>query len=73
MRSTGRRLRFVRRAILLVLLLALAGCGGGDDESGSTTAEPTAGVRELGNVLALRSDFEADAGKTRVILLFSPT
>ena len=72
MHSTGRRRRFVRRAILLVLLLALAGCGGSDDESGSTT-EPAAGVRELDNVLALRSDFEADAGKTRVILLFSPT
>ena len=28
---------------------------------------------ELANVLQLRSDFEADAGKTRVILLFSPT
>ena len=71
MHSTGRRRRFVRRAILLVLL-ALAGCGGSDHESGSTT-EPAAGVRELDNVLALRSDFEADAGKTRVILLFSPT
>jgi hypothetical protein len=30
-------------------------------------------VQELDNVLALRSDFEADAGKTRVILLLSPT
>jgi hypothetical protein len=30
-------------------------------------------VKELANILDLRSDFEADAGKTRVILLFSPT
>jgi hypothetical protein len=50
----------------------LAGCGG-DEEAASTQPDPTAGVQELDNVLALRSAFEADAGKTRVILLFSPT
>jgi hypothetical protein len=54
----------------VLLLLAAAGCGG---EASSTQPEPTAGVQELENVLALRADFEADAGKTRVILLFSPT
>jgi ABC-type glycerol-3-phosphate transport system substrate-binding protein len=66
----------VRRAALLLLLLVLAltSCGGGGEESAPTTQiEPTAGVQELDNVLALRSDFEADAGKTRVILLLSPT
>jgi ABC-type glycerol-3-phosphate transport system substrate-binding protein len=66
----------VRRAALLLLLLVLGltGCGGGGEESAATTqSEPTAGVQELDNVLALRSDFEADAGKTRVILLLSPT
>jgi ABC-type glycerol-3-phosphate transport system substrate-binding protein len=63
----------VRRAVLLLLLLlAVAGCGG-DEEASSTQPEPTAGVEELENVLALRADFEADAGKTRVLLLFSPT
>ncbi len=51
------------------MLVALAGCGG-DDEAGP---KPPGGVRELENVLALRSDFEAGAGKTRVVLLFSPT
>ena len=70
MPSTGRRRRFVRRAILLLLLLALAGCGGSD---GTETAAPAGAVRELDNVLALRSDFEADTGKTRLLLLFSPT
>jgi ABC-type glycerol-3-phosphate transport system substrate-binding protein len=61
----------IRGALLLLALVALAGCGG------STTATPTAGpaesLHELANVLQLRSDFEADAGKTRVIVLFSPT
>ena len=70
-RSTAPRLRFVRRAALLVLLLALAGCGG--DGGGEQAAAPADSVRELANVLQLRGDFEADAGKTRVLLLFSPT
>ena len=61
-----------RAALLLLLLVAAAGCGG-DEEAASRQPEPTAGVQELENVLALRSDFEADVGKIRVILLFSPT
>ena len=60
-----------RSFVLLLLLLAATGCGGG--EEGAAEPEPTAGVQELENVLALRSDFEADAGKTRVVLLLSPT
>jgi len=76
-----------RLAVLLLGLVALAGCGGGDETASEqtaaqeTTAEeaappeasPAGSVEELTNVLQLRSDFEADAGKTRVILLFSPT
>ncbi len=61
----------MRRAVLLLALLALAGCGG--SETAAPTAGPAQNVHELANVLQLRSDFEADAGKTRVILLFSPT
>ena len=62
----------IRRTLLLLALFALAGCGG--DETAAPTAAPAAeGVHELANVLQLRSDFEADAGKTRLIVLFSPT
>jgi len=68
----------MRRAVLALLaVLALAGCGGGDDETAAETAttkaSPTGSVKELANVLQLRSDFEADAGKTRAIVLLSPT
>ena len=68
----------MRRAGLMLLallaLLALAGCGGGDDTAApAPEAAPAAPVEELANVLGLRADFEADAGKTRVIVLLSPT
>jgi hypothetical protein len=66
----------VKRAALL-LLAALAGCGGGDDEAATPTNPPAGerrgGIVELENVLGLAADFRADEGKTRVLLLFSPT
>ena len=62
-----------RAALLLLAVLALAGCGGDEDAAPAQTASAAGGVKQLANVLDLRSDFEADAGKTRVILLFSPT
>jgi hypothetical protein len=64
-----------RLAVLLLALGALAGCGGSDGEESApaSTVTPAGGVKPLDNVLALRSDFEAQAGKTRVILLLSPT
>ena len=67
----------VLRALLPVLAaLVLAGCSAGDsDETPSEppTADRPGSVVELENVLGLASDFRADEGKTRVILLFSPT
>ena len=60
-----------RTGLLLLTLLVLAGCGG--DETAAPEGAPAAGVEELANVLELRSDFEADTGKTRVLLLLSPT
>jgi ABC-type glycerol-3-phosphate transport system substrate-binding protein len=61
-----------RIAFLLVAVLALAGCGG-EDATTPEEAAPADGVQELANVLDLRAAFEADAGKRRVLFLFSPT
>ena len=61
-----------RLAPLLLAAFALAGCGGGDDQA-PVQAEAGDAIVELDNVLALASDFRADEGKTRVLLLFSPT
>ena len=56
---------------LLVLVLALAACGG------STTKDtaPAGGdpVTDVRNVLDVRSAFEADAGKARLLVLLAPT
>ena len=58
----------------LLAVLALAGCGGsGDSDTAAPAAAPADDVQELANVLDLRSAFEADAGKPRVLFLFSPT
>jgi ABC-type glycerol-3-phosphate transport system substrate-binding protein len=58
-------------ALLLVVALALAACGGDDDGAAGPAA--SADVEELSNVLDLRADFEDDAGKTRMVVLLSPT
>ncbi len=61
-----------RLALLLLALVVLAGCGG-DEETAAPEATAADSVEQLANVLELRADFEADAGKTRVIVLLSPT
>jgi ABC-type glycerol-3-phosphate transport system substrate-binding protein len=52
-------------AAVALVLVALAGCGGD---------EPLpAGVEDLEGLSSLREDFEAQAGKARVVLLLAPT
>ena len=50
-----------------------AACGGDEAAAPGSRLDGRAPVEELANVLQLRSDFEADAGKTRAIVLLSPT
>ena len=61
----------LRAAFLVLAVLALAACGG--DETAAPEASPGGEVQELANVLDLRAAFEADAGKARLLVLFSPT
>jgi hypothetical protein len=60
-------------ALALVAVLALAACGGDDGGGAAGPSAASADVEELENVLDLRADFEDDAGKTRMVVLLSPT
>ena len=56
---------------LLVLVLALAACGGSPTKNAAPAGDdPVADVR---NALDVRSAFEADAGKARLLVLLAPT
>ena len=66
------------RAGLRLLALALVGmllsaCGGASGETAATEPARRDGVTDLASILKLRADFEASAGRTRVLLLLSPT
>ena len=62
------------RLLALALVGALlAACGGESTETAAPEPGQQDAVIDLENVLRLRADFEADAGKTRVLLLLSPT
>jgi hypothetical protein len=60
----------LRTGLALLAAFVVAGCGGSSDAPKTASRTP---VNDLDNVLRLRADFEADPGKTRVLLLFSPT
>ena len=62
-----------RCALLLLIALALTGCGGEKDEPAAQTPAARDGVVDVNNVLDLRAAFEADRGKTRLLMLLSPT
>jgi hypothetical protein len=62
----------VRLAASLVAALLLAGCGGSDGES-PTTRSGDRRVVELPRLAAFTEAFAQDRGRTRVLLLLSPT
>lgn len=55
-----------------VVVLVLSGCGGGsgDAEPAKPAQRP---LKDLVSVDALKQDFNADKGRTRLLLILSPT
>jgi hypothetical protein len=73
-----RRLRRLFVPSLVAVALASSACTGngvGDPGSSTTTQQqnPTSPVRELSSIETLREAFNDDAGRTRLILIISPT
>jgi len=64
----------VRPALIIlavVVVAALSGCGGaGEAQPAQATQRP---LKDLVTVDALKDDFNADAGRTRLLLVLSPT
>jgi len=69
----------VRPALTLlagIVVLAAAGCGGGGSDSASPPEQASAArpaLTDLKSVDTLKNDFNADAGRSRLLLIFSPT
>jgi hypothetical protein len=64
----------VRPALIVlagVVVFVLSGCGGsGDAQPAEATQRP---LNDLISVDALKEDFNADSGRTRLLLILSPT
>ena len=55
-----------------IVVLVVAGCGGsGGSDDAPAAARPT--VTDLTNVDVLKNDFNADQGRSRLLVIFSPT
>jgi hypothetical protein len=61
----------MRRSLALLVVLVLAGCGGSSDARPATATQRP--LKDLVNVDALKRDFNADKGRARLLLVFSPT
>lgn len=66
--------------LALVVLTSAVACGGGSDETAATTAEAggapegaAAEIVDIDGIEPIREQFDADAGKNRLLLVFSPT
>jgi hypothetical protein len=67
-----RRLAFA--LVTGITLLTLAACSSSSSDSGQASEGPaTSKLTDLRNMLALRAAFNADRGRTRLLLLLSPT
>ena len=55
-----------------VVVLAVTGCGGSGDAQSVPQASQRP-LRDLASVETLKNDFNADRGRTRLLLIFSPT
>jgi hypothetical protein len=60
---------------MVAVVVVAAGCGGTDEQAGPAAAEGEAadGVVELASLDLITKRFEADRGKPRLLLIFSPT
>ncbi len=59
------------KVVLVVAVALLAGCGGSATKASAPAGDDP--VTDIRNVLDLRSAFEADAGKARLLILLAPT
>jgi len=55
-----------------IVVLVVAGCGGSDSAAPAAQATPSP-VRDLSTLEPLKAAFDADAGRSRLLLIFSPT
>jgi hypothetical protein len=55
-----------------IVVLAVAGCGGSDSASPTGQARASS-VRDLESVDPLKDVFNADTGRSRLLLILSPT
>jgi hypothetical protein len=55
-----------------IVVLVVAGCGG-SDAAPPEAQDPPSSVRDLESVDPLKEAFNADAGRSRLLLILSPT
>jgi hypothetical protein len=60
-----------------IVVLAVAGCGGAGGDSDSapppSAQDESSPVRDLETLEPLKQDFNADSGRSRLLLILSPT
>jgi len=56
-----------------IVVLAIAGCGGSGSTSPSASPSSRPAVQDLQSIAPIKEAFNADAGRSRLLLIFSPT